>query len=89
VPEVWRATSDGLTFNILENGVYQVRPHSLSFPQLASADLVRFLVSFGRTGATALVAEFRHWVRQVLLAPPDRNERVKGKGDISDDALTS
>src|SRR6185437_14615905 len=58
VPEVWRVPPDGLTFNILETGVYRVRPHSLSFPRLASADLVRFLASLGQTGTTALVIEF-------------------------------
>lgn len=69
VPEVWRLTSAGLSFHILENGVYQVRPHSLSFSQLASTDLVGFLARFGHVSTTALVAEFRDWVRQVLLGP--------------------
>jgi Uma2 family endonuclease len=67
VPEVWRLTSEGLSFNILESGVYQVRAHSLSFPRLASADLVPFLADLGHTGTTRLVARFRDWVRQVLL----------------------
>ncbi|HQU42966.1 MAG TPA: Uma2 family endonuclease, partial [Pirellulales bacterium] len=67
VPEVWRATCEGLTFNLLEAGVYQVRTHSLSFPRLASADLVPVLAQLGRTDTTALVAQFRDWVRQVLL----------------------
>ncbi|HVA46745.1 MAG TPA: Uma2 family endonuclease [Pirellulales bacterium] len=67
VPEVWRATCEGLTFNILEAGVYQVRTHSLSLPRLASADLVPVLAQLGRTDTTALVAQFRDWVRQVLL----------------------
>jgi Uma2 family endonuclease len=67
VPEVWRLTSEGLSFNILESGVYQVRVHSLSFPRLASADLVPFLADLGHTGTTRLVARFREWVRQVLL----------------------
>jgi Uma2 family endonuclease len=70
VPEVWRVTSAGLSFNMLEGGVYQVRSHSLSFSRLASADLVAFLVQVGQTGTTALVAQFRDWVRQVLLSQP-------------------
>ena len=65
VPEVWRVTAEGFTFHILVSGVYKVRPRSLSFPRLASADLVGFLARFGRhVGTTALVAEFRDWVRQ-------------------------
>ncbi|HET6882295.1 MAG TPA: Uma2 family endonuclease [Pirellulales bacterium] len=67
VPEVWRVTLEGLTFNFLEGGVYQVRPHSLSFPQLASADVLAFLAQLGQTGTADLIAQFREWVRQVLL----------------------
>jgi Uma2 family endonuclease len=71
VPEVWRLTSEGLTFNLLEGDIYHVRPGSLSFPQLTSADLVPFLVQLGRTGTAALVAQFRDCVRQVLLHRPN------------------
>ncbi len=70
VPEVWRVTSDGLTFNILESGVYRVRPQSLSFPQLASADLLAFLAQLGQTGTGALIVKFRDWVRQVMPHRP-------------------
>lgn len=73
VPEVWRVTSDSLTFNILESGVYEARPHSLAFPKLASTDVVRFLARLGRTGTSDLVAEFRDWVRQALLGSPRQN----------------
>ena len=72
VPEVWHVTPDALTFNVLENGVYRIQSHSLSFPRLASMELMRFLARFGHTGTTPLVAEFREWVRQVLVNPPDR-----------------
>lgn len=67
VPEVWRATADNLTFNILEAGVYQVRTHSLSFPRLASADVLAFLTKLGNTGMSDVVGQFRDWVRQVML----------------------
>ena len=70
VPEVWRVTSDGLTFNILESSVYHVRPQSLSFPRLASADLLAFVAQLGQTGTAALIVQFRDWVRQVLLHRP-------------------
>lgn len=68
VPEVWRVTSAGLSFNALENGVYEPRPHSRSFPRLASDDLMRFLVRLGQTDSTALIIEFRDWVRHVIVA---------------------
>jgi Uma2 family endonuclease len=70
VPEVWRLSDKGLTFHILENTVYQVRPNSLSFPQLASADLVGFLAQIGQADDTTLVRRFREWVRQQLLGRP-------------------
>ena len=71
VPEVWRVISEGLTFHIIEAGVYQIGTHSLSFPRLASADLVGFLSQLGHTGTTSLVVQFRDWVRRVLLNRPD------------------
>lgn len=67
VPEVWRLTSTALTFQILESGAYQVRSHSLAFPRLASADLIGFFSRLGQMDSTSLVAEFREWVRHVLL----------------------
>ncbi|HVA50268.1 MAG TPA: Uma2 family endonuclease [Pirellulales bacterium] len=67
VPEVWRVTSAELTFNNLKSGVYEVRPYSVSFPRLAGADLLAFLNQPGPTGTAALIAQFRDWVRQVLL----------------------
>jgi Uma2 family endonuclease len=70
VPEVWRLSAAGLAFHVLEAGVYQVRPQSLSFPQLASADLTGFLALLGQTDDTALVLHFRDWVRRQLLSRP-------------------
>src|SRR5262249_2185065 len=40
VPEVWRLSGEGFTFNLLEKGQYRVRPNSLAFPRLTSADLI-------------------------------------------------
>lgn len=71
VPEVWRVTSEELTFNVLEAGAYHVRTHSLSFSQLASADLVPFLDQLGRAGTAALIGEFREWARRVLRHRPN------------------
>jgi Uma2 family endonuclease len=70
VPEVWRLGAAGLAFHVLGAGAYQVRPHSLAFPQLAYADLSGFLAQLGQTDDTALVRQFRDWVRAQLLSRP-------------------
>jgi len=67
VPEIWRLSTGGIAFHILESGVYQVRTNSLSFPQLASADLVPFLAQWGQSDDTTIVRQFREWVKQQLL----------------------
>lgn len=66
VPEVWRVTGEGLTFNTLQGRAYQVSATSLSFPKLASADLIPFLAQLGHTGTATLISQFREWVRHVL-----------------------
>lgn len=70
VPEVWRLSSAGLAFHILEDGVYQVRPNSLAFPMLPSADLAGFLVLLDNADDTAIVRQFREWVRQRISPTP-------------------
>jgi Uma2 family endonuclease len=70
VPEVWRLSVAGLAFHILEGSGYQVRPNSLSFPQLAAADFGGFLAQLGQSDDTTLARQFRDWVRQVLLGRP-------------------
>ena len=68
VPEVWRLTAEGLSFNVLEADVYQISPSSRSFPNLTSEDLLPFLKQLDQAGSTDLIARFREWVRQVLVA---------------------
>jgi Uma2 family endonuclease len=70
VPEIWRLSTGGIAFHILEAGVYQVRPNSLSFPGLASADLPPFLALWGQNDHGAIVRQFREWVKQQLLSRP-------------------
>jgi Uma2 family endonuclease len=67
VPEVWRLSSTGLTFNVRQGRTYQVQANSLAFPQLVTADLMNFLNQFGQVDEGALVLQFRAWVRQQLL----------------------
>ena len=69
VPEVWRLGAAGFSFNALQGKTYQARPTSLSFPSLAAADLATFLNQLGPTDVTAIVRQFRAWVRQNLLPP--------------------
>lgn len=68
VPEVWRLSTGGIAFHILEVGAYQVRPNSVSFPQLTSADLPPFLAQWGQIDDTTIVRQFREWVKQHLLS---------------------
>jgi Uma2 family endonuclease len=70
VPEVWRLDATGLSFLVLQGGVYQARTHSLAFPQLQAADLAPFLAQLGLVDDTALVRQFRGWVRRQLLGAP-------------------
>lgn len=67
VPEVWRLSSGGLEFRVLEDGTYRVHPKSLSFPRLSSADLVKFLEQLKEADSTALAKQFRNWVQKTLL----------------------
>ncbi len=70
VPEVWRLTDQGLAFYILEAGAYQIRTHSLAFPQISSADLVPFLAQAGQAEDGAIEQQFRAWLRQRLASQP-------------------
>jgi Uma2 family endonuclease len=67
VPEVWRVTAEEITFYVLEEGRYQARSHSLSFPLLTSADLLDFLKELPKADATTTALQFRKWVREILL----------------------
>jgi Uma2 family endonuclease len=70
VPEVWRLSEAGLAFHVLDGSIYQVRAHSLAFPLLASADLAGFVGQLGQTDDTALVLQFRDWLRKQLPSRP-------------------
>ncbi len=67
VPEVWRFDDRALSFELLGAGArYAVSTHSRAFPQLASADLARFLALLGQVDEISIVRQFRAWVRQNL-----------------------
>ncbi len=66
VPEIWRFRKKTVAFNVLRDGKYRVEPKSLAFPHLASNDLTPFIAQIGDTDDTALVRQFREWVRQQI-----------------------
>jgi Uma2 family endonuclease len=71
VPEVWRLTEEGLSFNVLQpNGRYAESPTSKSFPLVTPADLTRILALRGQVDENAVVAQFRQWVRQQRQGTP-------------------
>jgi Uma2 family endonuclease len=69
VPEVWRLTDQGLTFQVLgTGGQYAASGHSLAFPMVAPADLLNFLNLQATQDDTNIAAGFRAWVRQRVAA---------------------
>jgi Uma2 family endonuclease len=67
VPEVWRLDGQTLTFHVLgPDGKYITSSHSLSFPLLTPADLLRFLALRATLEENAVVRQFRAWIRQQL-----------------------
>jgi Uma2 family endonuclease len=66
IPEVWRFDEPNLTFHVLNPaGGYNLVTHSRSLPPVTPADLLRFLALLGRQDETAILREFRAWVRQL------------------------
>ena len=70
VLEVWRFSTGTIAFHILQGRAYQIRSNSLSFPQLASADLPAFLAQWGQTDDADIIRQFRAWVRQQMMPRP-------------------
>jgi Uma2 family endonuclease len=66
VPEVWRLEGGVLTFQVLQpRRRYTANPTSLAFPQIAPADLTRFLQMRATLDENAVVQQFRLWVRSL------------------------
>jgi len=69
VPEVWRFDGRILRLFVLgEDGRYQERPSSLSFPNLPPAEMEKVLAQLGAASETALVRSFRQWVQTQMPA---------------------
>jgi Uma2 family endonuclease len=66
VPEVWRLDGDTLTFHILgPDGTYTAADRSRAFPQVAPADLLRFLQQARQAGdENVVMRQFRKWIRR-------------------------
>jgi Uma2 family endonuclease len=67
VPEVWVSGRKGIRFQVLEGDGYVSRSESPTFAKLRPADLTRFLRLVGEADDSAIVKQFREWVRRVLL----------------------
>lgn len=64
VPEVWRFDGQNLRLYVLaENGQYQQREKSESFPELPPVEIEKVLAKLGTASETALVRSFRQWVQ--------------------------
>jgi Uma2 family endonuclease len=72
VPEVWRLKDDQLSFHRLTpDGTYAVTDTSLSFPMVAPADLMRFVLQARQAGDdNAVLREFREWIRSKIKGEP-------------------
>jgi Uma2 family endonuclease len=72
VPEVWRLDGPrSLSFQALQpDGTYRSVTHSLSFPFVTPADILRFLAMSKRIGANAAIRRFREWIRRHLPDEP-------------------
>lgn len=65
VPEIWRYNGERLSFCVLgSEGQYTETDRSPTFPQITTADLMRFLNRRGQTDETQLVKDFRTWVQE-------------------------
>jgi Uma2 family endonuclease len=65
VPEVWWLHQQGLTFHVLgTDGHYAEATHSLAFPMISPADLLKFLSLRSQFDENAVVQQFRAWLRQ-------------------------
>jgi Uma2 family endonuclease len=70
VPEVWHLQENVLTFLVLLGGKYAPASNSISFPFLAPAELMPFLLQWRQgVGFNAVVSAFRTWVRQGQASP--------------------
>ncbi len=67
VPEVWTLADSQLTFHLLKDETYAACG-SLSFPGLVASDLMPFLALPPKMDDTAIVRQFRAWVRQRIAA---------------------
>lgn len=66
VPEIWRFNARRLEFLRLTDEGYVPHEYSAAFPFLRSADLARFLLTWGEVDDMTFIRRFRDWVRQNL-----------------------
>lgn len=66
IPEFWRYDGQVLTIYHLQNGQYQERDISPTFPQVPKEQLYRFLQDCIQQGETAAKRQLRAWIRETL-----------------------
>jgi len=64
VPEIWQCQRGRLHFYRLVRGKYRPIQHSVSFPFLKAADLMRFINRRSELGENGVVREFLEWAQQ-------------------------
>ncbi len=64
VPEVWHDDGHSLRFLRLAGDEYEESTHSVTFPDLASADLATFFDRTFEDEENAIVRDFRSWIRE-------------------------
>jgi Uma2 family endonuclease len=75
VPELWRLEAKQLIFYRLgEDGTYIRCTHSVAFPGISSADLMRFLKKTRRADENQVLREFRQWLRKRILSGKNKAE---------------
>ena len=67
VPELWRYDGKNLEINVLTSGKYTLSTQSLQFPQFPLKQGIPQYLEAGKTqGKTAIMNQFRHWVREQI-----------------------
>lgn len=76
IPEVWRFDGERLLgYHLSQQGTYEERETSLTFPFLRLADLVPFLFRVFETDEGTLTKEFQAWLRRQALPQTKAPER--------------
>lgn len=69
IPEWWRYDGEKIEISVLENGAYAKQKRSPNFPNFdICGSFVKFMHRRDEIGDTAMLKEFRQWVRESMKA---------------------